>query len=369
MSKIKFKFLPIVFLGLMTTSMPAHAEGSLFDSWNKKITDTTHTIGDKIKKYYGDYLPTTPPNTIPSTPTTPTEPVQPRIPTPAENMRASLAQCNKFLGLMYSPTYETDPNKIAAIYLNAALDFTEADFDHKPSADELAERNKCVELALLAGADPDSNGRMKSEDDQLSFDVPTPLVRAVRDNDEPAVKILLEHKANPNVQDSSLGNPIPLLNIALNNSQEIAVDLINAGADLTTSHLLWIASGNAADKVVDLLIQSKKIPVNELNKFTDYSDEEGETALDASESRLFALVTYQKKFASDSKISPEDKLSEANRILYYNYPLKPQLKISEVDPDAFMNDLLTHQQKVSDSLKAAGWACKQENCGIVDYSN
>jgi hypothetical protein len=367
MPKIKFKFLPIVVLGLMATSMPAHAEGSLFDSWNKKITDSAHTIGDKIKKYYGDYLPTTPPNTNP-VPTTPTPPVQPRVPTPAEVVRTNLSQCNKFLGLMYSPSYENDPKKIASLYLNAALDFTEADFDHKPSADELEERNKCVELALLEGADPDSNGRTKN-DDQLSFDVPTPLARAVRDNDGPAVKTLLDHKANPNIQDASLGNPVPLLNLALNNSQEISIDLINAGADLTTPHLLWMAAGNAADKVVDLLIQSKKIPVNELNKFTDYSDEEGETALDASESRLFALVTYQKKFASDSKISPEDKLSEANRILYYNYPLKPQLKTSEVDPDAFMNDLLTHQQKVSDSLKAAGWVCKQENCGIVDYSN
>jgi hypothetical protein len=372
MSKARFKFLPFILFGLITTSATAHAEGSLLDSINKKITDASKTISDKIKKYYGDTFPTTPttPAKIPVS-----EPVKPRELTPVEVTRANLSQCQKFLGYLYSPNYETDPKKVATIYLNAVLDFTALNFNAKPSEEEIDERNKCVELALNEGADPNSNGQEKRDDD-LMFAPAVPLSRAVRNNDEVAVKMLLDHKADPNIKDSSFGNPVPLINSSIYNaSQEIAVELINAGADLTTTHLLWIAAGNAADKVVELLIESNKIPVNQLNKFSDYGDEEGITALDTSESNLFALKTYQNKFATNSKLTLQEKIAEANRILYYHYPLKPQLKISEnsqnstIDPDAFINDLLNRQQTISNSLKAAGGTCKQENCGIIDLSS
>lgn len=354
MLKIKFNLLPIIVFGLITSSAPAHAEGSFFDSISKKFTVLSQTVSDKIKTYYEDDSQTVPyPKEVPA---------EVYIQIPTASLGPDFSQCRNFLGLMYNPYYETDSKKVAAIYLNAALDFTAKDLDAKPSKEEIIERNKCVELALEAGADPDSNGETRS---------PAPLVRAVTSNNKAAVKILLDHKANPNIDDTSMGMPIPLMNTALYKSQEIAVDLINAGIDLTTRNLIWIAASNAADTVVDLLIQSKKIPVNQISTFGDeYSaDEEGETALDASESNLFALAAYQKKFSSNSKIPLQDKVSAANSVLYYNYPLKPQLKMSEnVDPDAFINDLMTRQQKVSNSLKAAGWTCKKENCGIIDLS-
>lgn len=363
MLKIKFNFLPLIVFGLITSSAPAHAEGSFFDSISKKFTDLSQTVSDKIKEYYEDDSQTAPyPKEVPAEVHTQTTVVP---------VGANLSQCQKFLGLMYNPYYENDPKKAAAIYLNAALDFTARSLDAKPSSEEIAERNKCALLALEAGADPDSNGEIRNVDDHYSYSAPAPLVRAVNNNNEAAVRILLDHKANPNIEDTSMGMPIPLMNTALYKSQEIAVDLINAGIDLTTRNLLWIAAGNAADIVVDLLIQSKKIPVNQISTFGDEysSDEEGETALDASESNLFALAAYQKKFSSNSKISLQDKISAANRVLYYNYPLKPQLKMSEaVDPDAFINNLMIRQQNVSNSLKAAGWICKKDNCGIIDLS-
>jgi hypothetical protein len=361
MLKIKPNFFPLIIFGLITSSSPAHADGSFFDSISKKFTGISDTVSDKIKEYYGDDSQPAPyPKEIPT---------KVQTQTPIATVEPILSQCRKFLGLMYNPYYETDPKKAAAIYLNAALDYTARSLDAKPGKEEIAERNKCALLALEAGADPDSNGDTRNVDDPYSRSAPAPLARAVNNNNEAAVKILLDHKANPNIQDTSMGMPIPLMNTALYKSQEIAVDLINAGIDLTTTNLLWIASSNAADIVVNLLIQSKKIPVNQINKFGDeYSaDEEGETALDASESNVFALAAYQKKFSSNSKISLEDKISEANSVLYYNYPLKPQLKMSEtVDPDAVMNDLMIRQQNISNSLKAAGWTCKKDNCGILD---
>lgn len=367
MLKIKFQFLPLIVFGLITTSAPAHAGESFFNSLSKKFTDISTAVGDKIKEYYEDN--TSQPNTYPEiTPTK--DPVQTPVLSPVASVKASLSHCQKFLGFMYDPTYISDPKIVAAIYLNAALDFTARSYDAKPGAQEIAERNKCVELALDAGADPDSNGETRKVDEQYYRASPVPLVRAVTNNNGAAVKILLAHKANPNVQDTTMGISSPIMNTALYKSQEMAVDLINAGIDLTTHNLIWIASANAADKVVDLIIESNQVPVNQINKFGDeYSEEEGETALDVSESNLFALMTYKKKFSSNAEMSLQDKLSEANRVLYYNYPLKPQVKASEnVDPDVFINELAVRQQKVSDSLKAAGWTCKKENCGILDYS-
>jgi len=361
MFKAKLNFLSLIIFGLISSSSPAHAEGSFFNSFSKKLTDISNKVSDKIKGYYGDDSQKNPPlKEIPIE-------IHTKTTTPADG--PDFSKCRKFLGYLYNPYYETDPKKAAAIYLNAALDYTAKSYDAKPGKEEIAERNKCVELALEAGADPDSNGETRKVDDDYTFSAPSPLARAVNNNNEAAVKILLAHNANPNIKNTSMGLPAPLMNTALYKSQEIAVDLINAGIDLTTPNLLWIASANAADTVVDLLIQSNKIPVNQISKFGDeYSQEEGETALDVSENNLFALNTYQKKFSSNPKISLQDKLSAANSVLYYNYPLKPQLKMSEtIDPDTVINDLIIRQQNISDALKASGWTCKKENCGILEF--
>lgn len=351
----------LLVLGLITTTGPAHAEGSMFDSINQKLKKISKEIAKEVKEkidvYYGD---TPAPDKKPETPPKKAE-VQPPVVTPDPFL-----QCRKFLGYIYSINYEKDPKKVATIYLNASIDVSNLSYDVKPTQAEMDERNKCVKLALEEGADPDSSGRDEST---YSFKSPAPLVRAVRNNNKEAVKLLLEYKANPSVEDTSLGNAIPLMNTAIYTNQEIAVDLINAGIDLTTPHLLWIAAGNAADEVVDLLIQSKQIPVNQLNKFSSYSDEEGQTALDSSESHLFALAKYQKKIAANPKMSLQDKIFEANGVLYYNYPLIPQLKMASGDPDAFMNDLQKRQENVSALLKAAGGVCNEENCGILDFSS
>ncbi|AUN98777.1 hypothetical protein C0V70_11835 [Bacteriovorax stolpii] len=358
MQKMKCHFSLLLILGFIL-SAPAHAESSMFDSINQKLKKISKEIAKEVKEkidiYYGD---TPAPDKKPESPPKKAE-VQPPVVTPDP-----FAQCRKFLGYMYSTDYTKDPKKIATTYLNASIDVSNLSYDVKPTQTEMDERNKCVKLALEEGADPDSSGRDEST---YSFKSPAPLVRAVRNNNKEAVKLLLEYKANPNVEDTSLGNGIPLMNTAIYTSQEIAVDLINAGIDLTTPHLLWIAAGNAADEVVDLLIQSKQIPVNQLNKFTDFSDEEGETALDSSEARLFSILKYKKKIAANPKMPLQDKIIEANGVLYYNYPLMPQLKMTSGDPDAFMNDLQKRQEHVSELLKAAGGVCQEDNCGILDF--
>ncbi len=363
---MKANFLPLIIFALVTTSAPAHA--GFLDDITKKITDASKDISDKIKKHYGwEDTPSTPPNTPPVV----KEPPKPPVETAEQALRKRMNSCQKFLGYTYDVNYAKDTQKIATIYLNASLNYFEY-LDTKITAQELNERNKCAELALQEGADPDSNGKEKKEDSGLSFESPAPIVRAVRSGNEAAVKLLLEYKANPNAKDDSMGNAVPLLNTAIysNPSQEIALALIEAGADLSTPHLLWIAAGNAADKVVEQLIISNKIPVNQLSKFTDYSDEEGQTALDTSESNIFALEKYKKKIDSDSQMSLTDKILEANNVLYYHYPLKPQMKVKDViDPENFMDDLMTRQQNVSNLLKAAGGVCNEKNCGILDFSN
>lgn len=360
MSKIRSNFLPFVVVGLIATSFPVHAGNSFLDSMNEKLKKVTNDVKDQIKVYYGD-------ETIPgSLPTQP--PVQVVVPPPrvitVDPIREKFAPCRRFLGYKYDSNYIADSKKLATIYLNASLDIFELTFDaEKISSKEMDERNKCIELALEHGADPDSSG--------VTYDAPTPLARAVRNKNQTAVKMLLDHKADPNIGDNSIGKSIPLLNIAIqNNSQPIALNLINAGADLTTPNLLWIAAANAADQIVDQLIESKIIPVNQVYRFSDYTDEVGQTALDASESRIYALNKYKKKITQDSQLSVQDKLFEANGVLYYHYPLTPQLRMKDgLDPDFFMTDLMNRQQRVSQSLKAAGWTCNEDNCGIIDFSN
>jgi hypothetical protein len=350
------KLIPFIMLGLITTSIPAHAEDTFFDSLNKKLLEISNGIKGKTPP------PSNPPVVVKTPVVTPTVVVDP--------VKEKFASCKKFLGYIYDVAYVSDPKKVATIYLNAAIDVNNTTpYDTRPSEEEIAERNKCIELALQSGANPDSNGKEKKDDSSFFFETPAPIVRAVRNKNEFAVKLLLDYKANPNAEDLTMGKAIPLLTTAIySTSQEIALLLIKAGSDLTPPNLLWTAASNAADKVVELLL-NKKTPVNQLAKFASFGDD-GQTALDASESRLFALTKYQKEIASNSQLSTQEKLSEANNVLYYNYPLMPQLKMKDaVNPDEFINGLLTRQQAISDLLKNAGGVCNEENCGILDFSN
>lgn len=368
---VKNKLLPVIVVGLMVQASPAHADESLFDSLKGAVKDAASSVNDHLKGWYQDATgdsddSPTPTAAAPSASDSPI-PVSSPIPSPSPT-GPSFSQCDRFLGVMYSPSDVTDPQKRATIYLNAVLDFMSVDVEAKPSDEEIAQRNKCVELALDAGADPNGDG--------IDKDMPVPLARAVRDNDEPAVRALLDHKANPNASDTSLGRQTPLLKSALTAaSQDVVIDLIQAGADVTIPDLLWLAAAEGDDKVVDLLIQSKKIPVNQITEFSDLDDDEGQTALDPSERGVHALLGYQKKFPVGSTVSDQEKVLEANGVLYYIYPLKPQLPIpaagarAVVDPDAFINELLIRQQNVSNLLKAAGWTCKEDHCGIADIDS
>lgn len=364
---LKKLFSWVFVVGLMVQASPAHADGSLFGSLSGIVKDAASSAQKHLKAWYEDATgdrddPETPAVVAPSY-----SPIASAIPSPTSSpspMGPNLSQCDRFLGVMYRPSDAADPQKRANIYLSAALDFMSVDVEAKPSAEEIAERNKCVELALDAGADPNGNG--------LDHDTLVPLARAVSDDDEPAVKVLLDHKADPTF-DTTFDRPKPLLKSALvAASQDVAIDLIQAGADVSTPDLLWLAAAEGDDKVVDLLIQSKKVPVNQITKFTDFDDDEGQTALDPSEREVHALLSYQKKFPAGSSGSDQDKVMEVNNVLYYFYPLKKQLPVpsagarAAVDPDAFINDLLVRQQNVSKSLKAAGWTCKEDHCGIAD---
>ncbi len=360
-----FNISVLILSGLSLFAPPAHAGMPLLDSLKHAISSLSTIVKNEVNNYYCENSQDDSADSVDTAPMPAPAPPPPESP---------LAKCKQFLAIQYDTDYISDPKKVATIYLNGVLDFQAKDFDAKLSEDEIAQRNACALLALEQGANPNSNGSSSDPSSDPMFQAPTPIVRAVTNRDEVAVKILLEHKANPNAVDSGLGKAIPVLSTAVYNSQqEIALDLINAGADVSTKDLLWSAAGNASDKVVAALIQSKKIPVNQVDKFSDFPDDQGETALDASERAIFALKAYQQKFAADSNATAKDKLEEVNHILYYTYPLKPQLKSGAeaalVDPDAYVRDLLSHQQNVSDSLKAAGWTCIEEACGKPSQDN
>lgn len=365
---MSLRYFPVFILSIVATTAPAHADGSIFNSIGNAFSKVSKQVQTAINHYYDDGSEIDDGSSQPAASASPSSiTLDTPIATPSPS-GPSLGQCQKFLGLLYDTSSVSDPKQIATIYLNAVLDFSQTDPDTKPSAEEIAQRNICVNLALDAGADPNSNGTFNSSpgDNQVLGPDPVPLVRAVNDNDEVAVNALLNHKADPNALDTSVGRSLPLLKSSISRaSQEISVDLINAGADLTVPDLLWVASSNAADKVVDVLIQSKKIPVNQITRFSDLSDDPGETAMDVSERAVAALQSYLSKYPVGSTASIQNKISDLNRILYYVYPLMPRLTNSQ-DPDAFMNQLLQRQQNVSHLLKAAGWSCKQDDCGVVD---
>jgi hypothetical protein len=374
--KKTIKVLPVLAIGLLAQTTPAHADGSIFSSISQAFHNVENTVRNGIDNLYGiNPQDNTDCQTASASAAVSPTPAPLASPSPTG---PDFSQCNPYLGEMYDPSQANgDPQKVATIYLNAALDYmsVNVDPDAKPSADEIAQRNNCVVLALSAGADPNGNG-VYYNTDGMATDVPVPLTRAVNDNDEAAVKALLAAKASPNAVDSTMGKPIPLLKSSIYGaSQDISIDLINAGADLTTPDLLWTAASNDDDQVVNVLLQTKQIPVNQVDKFTDFPDDPGETALDTSEQAIYALKGYQKKYPAGSTASVQDKIGKVNSIMYYTYPLKPQLKYPAagaqpaVDPDAFVNDLLTRQQSISSSLKAAGWSCIEKDCGIVDLGS
>lgn len=354
-------------LGLMVLviSLPVHAEESIFDSYSSRLKKIAEEAKKKIQDYYGYNKEDPNKNNPPVNPPIINNPV-----ITIDPVKEKFKQCRKFLGYMYDVNYQKDSKKIATIYLNASLDYyTTSSYDVKTSDSEIEERNKCVELALVEGADPDSSGKEKRDDSSM-FEPSKPLALAVKNENIKAVKLLLEYKANPNAMDIGFGKEVPLLNLAMNfSSEEIALELINAGADISSPNVLWMAASNAHDKVVELLLD-KKVPVNQSVKFSSFDDEVGQTALDSSEYRLSSLSKYQKEIASNAKLSLQDKLLEANSVLYYNYPLMPQLKMKDnINPDEFINNLFTRQQAVSNLLKDAGGVCNEENCGIVNVSN
>jgi|GEM_PF-4414651 len=369
------RLFSILFLGLLLSTTPARAEDGFFDSLSKAFKSVSDNVRDQLHRILNSAAGDSPTTDSATTPTptpvipTPVGPPPPPVPTGPQ-----LSDCRKYLGYTHDPSQFSDPRKVATVYLNGVLDFQDrmgVDFDAKISTDEVLERNTCAKMALDAGADPNSNAEY-NDPDGFAKDFPGPLVRAVTNNDEPAVQLLLSRQANPNVADGGMGRPIPLLKSAFfHASQDIIIELITAGADVTIPDLLWVASSNAADQVVDILIAGKKIPVNQITRFTDYADDQGQTALDVSEANVNALSGYLKKIPAGTQPSFQDKVFEANRILYYHYPFLPQLKLKPAssepvaDPDSVIAQLLQRQQHVSSSLKAAGWTCKEDNCGVV----
>jgi hypothetical protein len=377
--KKTFKILPVLAVGLIAQTTPAHADTSFFDSISQAFHNVSNTIRNDINNWTGGGQQTNDPDSQAAYDASQNFAAVASNPSPSPSPSPTgpdLAQCRQYLSDLYDISEGNTPQKVATIYLNGVLDFmVNADPDAKLSDQEIAQRNSCVVLALNAGADPNSNGVYYDPDGMGNSDVPVPLVRAVTDNDEPAVKTLLDNKADPNAVDNTMGGPIPLLKSSLYQSQDISVDLINAGADVTVKDLLWTAAANADDKVVDALLQTKKIPVNQVDKFTDFPDDQGETALDVSEQAVYALKGYQKKFSANSTATVQQKIEDANHILYYTYPLKPQLKYPAngaapaIDPDTLISKLLTRQQSISTELKAAGWTCIEDKCGIIDLTD
>ena len=369
----------MLFVGLVLQNSTALADESFFDSFTKAIKTASNNVRNQLNQMIDAYTQdTSPQDSVDAGPALPATaaaatPAPAPVPTGPQ-----LSDCRKYLGYAHDPSEYQNPVQVATVYLNAVLDFQEemgTDLDAKISDDEMNRRNACAQMALDAGADPNSNAEYNDKDGMMK-DIPSPLVRAVNNNDEAAVKLLLARNANPNVDDASLGQPIPLIKSALSRStQEIVLDLIHAGADITIPGLLWSASASGLDQVVDALIQSQKIPVNQITKFSDDPSEVGQTALDVSESNLDALNGYQKKFPTGSSASLQDKFLEADRILYYHYPMMPQLNMRpsqnqpSVDPDVFMSKLLQRQQHISQALKSAGWKCQQDNCGILVFDS
>ena len=251
----------------------------------------------------------------------------------------------------------TNSKDQASLYLNAALNRMEAEFDGPLTAAEIQKRDACAIATLQNGADANN-----------TLGYTAPLLMAISSNDEVAAYALLQYKADPNILDQGLsGGTISALHRACESGNEkMALDLINAGADPKVNEVLWTASSSAESQVVDAIIKTGKVPVNQLIKFSDLdTDEDAQTALDASDYRIDSLNNYFKNQANATK---DAKLTAANSILYSLYIMAPQLKSTD-DPDSAMKDLLNKQTQISTSLKAAGWSCHQKNCGIEVYSD
>ena len=244
----------------------------------------------------------------------------------------------------------TNPKDIASNFLNGALD--QLELLDPPSQAEVQKRETCVLLSLQHGADANNTKYYTA-----------PLLMAISDKDVNDVQALLQYKANPNVKDSAMtgSSKISALQRACEGGNEdIAIALINAGADPTFNAPLWAAASSAESKVVAAMLKTGKVPVNQLTVFSEIGDD-SETALDASDSRVAALNQYFTQFTASSSIS--DKLDAANEILYANYVELPMLKTG-TDPDAYLKNLLQKQTQVSSLLKSAGWSCHKPHCGV-----
>lgn len=276
---------------------------------------------------------------------TPKKPAPPAA--PAANYQSCASYASYLLGTVYNPK----PQDLATIYLDGALD--ELELDTPPSAAEAQKRDACVLMSLQHGADPNNKKTYTA-----------PLLMAISDKDVTAARALLQYKADPNVQDEALAGrgQISALQRACgeNGGEDIAIELIHAGADPVVGQPLWTAASSAEARAVAEMLKTKKIPVNQLSKFSDI-DDDSETALDASEYRVHDLTQYFVKYNASSSVS--DKIGAANDILYADYVVRPMLR-SGSDPDAYLKDLLQDQKQVSDLLKAQGWTCHKPNCGI-----
>lgn len=249
--------------------------------------------------------------------------------------------------------FDNTAKGIASVTLDGALD--ELEMMNPPSVQEQQKRDACVLMSLQHGADP-NNTKVYS----------APLLMAISDKDATAVQLLLQYKANPNVQDDAVtgGTKVTALQRACDsNNEDIPLALVNAGADVVLNTPLWAASANAEPRVVAAMLKTGKIPVSQLTKFSDAFDD-AETALDASDSRVDALTKY---FSQTAQASASDKLDAANEVIYAYYVTLQNLPTG-TNADVVMKDLLQRQSQVSSLLKSAGWTCHQPNCGIDTLS-
>jgi hypothetical protein len=253
--------------------------------------------------------------------------------------------------------FSNDPKAGATDILNGAL----FRLDDQISAAEIDERDSCIEKAIADGADVNNTSG--------SF---LPLVKAVQNRDEREVHALLAAHADANATDKVLGEPSgtgrTVLQIACSNlSEQIVLDLVRAGADPVKGEPLWSAAAGAMDQAVEALLNTGKIPVNQLATFGQAADPNfSQTALDASVEREDQLAKYFSTFAQNK--NAKEKIDYVNFTIFYaEYIFAPRLVAGKDDPDMVMKSYQRRQSHVTALLKAKGWTCYQDNCGVLRY--
>lgn len=251
---------------------------------------------------------------------------------------------------------DSDNQKVlATAILNGALDRMQ---DDTPTAADNSLRDWCVAQALGRGADSNN-----------SQGYSLPIIIAVGNSDESAVVSLLKYKANPNAADTGLGlsdNSIPVLNTACGKANDsIILDLLAAGANPVLQEPLWLSASSADDVAVQALLNTGKIPVNQLSTFGSGDLSDSQTALDASEQRVAAINSY---FTDNAGKSADDKRMSVNNTLLFGYYVGFKQIANDVDPDQYVKNLQVKQQHVSSLLKSKGWTCSESNCGVLQDS-